>query len=270
MAGSPGGDLKLPNCQIATRRRADFNTLIITELCSLPASCETGGPMDKRSDDADNRNLTWQTLQPRGERWRTLGQRPVIAWFTGLSGAGKSSIAHAVDRALTKAGRHTMVLDGDNLRHGLSSDLGFTDADRVENIRRAAETARLMADAGLVVIVSLISPFRQERAMARRIAGDIPFLEIFIDTSLSVCEERDPKGLYLKARAGKIPHFTGISAPYEAPESADLAVPTEGCPIESSAAPIISRLMNCSTAKPTVDFDKKSRIFDLSPASKAA
>lgn len=163
-----------------------------------------------------------------------------------------------------------MVLDGDNLRHGLSSDLGFTDADRVENIRRAAETARLMADAGLVVIVSLISPFRQERAMARRIAGNIPFLEIFIDTSLRVCEERDPKGLYLKARAGRIPHFTGISAPYEAPEAPDLAVPTEGRTIERSAEPIISRLMHSSAAKATIGFDDNSRIFDLDPTSKAA
>ncbi|WP_083374294.1 adenylyl-sulfate kinase [Methylobacterium sp. C1] len=226
--------------------------------------------MDKRPDGAENRNLTWQTLQPREERWRALGQRPVIAWFTGLSGAGKSSIANAVDRALTEAGRHTMVLDGDNLRHGLSSDLGFNDADRVENIRRAAETARLMADAGLIVIVSLISPFRKERGMARCIAGDIPFLEIFVDTPLQVCEGRDPKGLYLKARAGKIPNFTGISAPYEAPEAPDLVAPTEGRTIEQSATSIISRLMNNSNLKATIDPDPNSRNLDRNLAAKAA
>ena len=191
-------------------------------------------------------NLTWQVLQPREARWRSLGQRPVIAWFTGLSGAGKSSIANVVDRALTAQGRHAMVLDGDNLRHGLNRDLGFTAADRVENVRRAAETARLMAEAGLVVIVSLISPFRAERAEARRIAGDIPFLEVFIDTSLALCEARDPKGLYDRARAGVIPNFTGISAPYEAPDAADVTVPTQGRSVADSAAILIPSLLRLS------------------------
>lgn len=172
-----------------------------------------------------------------------MGQRPVIAWLTGLPGAGKSTIADAVDRGLTEAGRSTMVLDGDNLRQGLNRDLGFTAADRVENIRRAAEAARLMADAGLVVIVSLISPFRAERATARAIAGDIPFLEVFIDTPLSVCEARDPKGLYDRARAGKILNFTGISAPYEVPEAPDLALKTKGALVAESAAPLIEALL---------------------------
>ncbi|VUF10762.1 adenylyl-sulfate kinase [Methylobacterium dankookense] len=193
-----------------------------------------------------SRNLTWQTLQPREERWRALGQRPAIAWFTGLSGAGKSSIANAVDRALMRAGRHTMVLDGDNLRHGLNRDLGFSAADRTENIRRAAETARLMAEAGLVVIVSLISPFREERAMARRIAGDVPFREVFIDTPLAVCEARDPKGLYDRARAGKIPDFTGISAPYEAPDAPDLVIRTQGLTVEDSAGGLTAELLRLS------------------------
>lgn len=204
--------------------------------------------MDKPTDRVDDRHVGWQTLQPRELRWRALGQRPAIAWFTGLSGAGKSSIASAVDAALIRAGRHTMVLDGDNLRHGLSKDLGFSDADRVENIRRAAETARLMTEAGLVVIVSLISPFRHERAVARGIAGDVPFLEIFVDTPLRICEARDPKGLYHRARSGKIANFTGISAPYEAPEAPDLAVSTEDCTIEQSATDVIARLMACSVA----------------------
>ncbi|UMY17429.1 adenylyl-sulfate kinase [Methylobacterium organophilum] len=187
-------------------------------------------------------NLTWQSLQPREARWAQLGQRPAIAWLTGLSGAGKSSIADAVDRALNQAGLHGMVLDGDNVRYGLNRDLGFSDADRRENIRRVAETARLMAEAGLYVIVSLISPFRTEREAARASAGDIPFLEVFIDTPLRLCEARDPKGLYVRARAGEIAGFTGISAPYEAPLAPDLTIATEGRSIRDSAAPVIARL----------------------------
>ncbi|MFC6741849.1 adenylyl-sulfate kinase [Methylobacterium tardum] len=202
--------------------------------------------MPELSADEINHNLTRHALLPREERWRRLGQRPAIAWLTGLSGAGKSSIANAVDRALTQSGRHTMVVDGDNLRLGLNRDLGFSAADRAENIRRAAEAARLMAEAGIVVIVSLISPFREERAAARQIAGDIPFFEAFIDTPLRICEERDPKGLYSRARAGLIPDFTGISAPYEPPEKPDLVVRTEGCTAEQSAAPLASEMMRVS------------------------
>ncbi len=190
--------------------------------------------------------MTPQPLQPREVRWERMGQRPVIAWLTGLSGAGKSSVANAVDRALTEAGRSSMVLDGDNLRHGLSRDLGFTAADRVENIRRAAETARLMADAGLVVIVSLISPFQAERQAARVLAGDIPFLEVFIDTPLAVCEARDPKGLYDRARAGLISDFTGISAPYERPAAPDLTLSTPGFTVADTARPLFDALLNLS------------------------
>lgn len=217
--------------------------------------------MNHPSEDANARNLTWHTLQPREERWQAMGQRPVIAWFTGLSGAGKSSIANCVDRSLIQSGRQVMVLDGDNLRHGLSNDLGFTDADRVENIRRAAETARLMAEAGLIVIVSLISPFRQERAMARRIAADIPFLEIYINTSLQVCEARDPKGLYVRARDGRIPHFTGISAPYEAPEAPDVMLPTD-CTVQQSAALLIPKLMSHSSGSSANFWNAGSRNLD--------
>lgn len=201
---------------------------------------------DRPFTPATANNLTWQALQPREERWKHLGQRPAIAWLTGLSGAGKSSIGNAVDRALTRFGRHCMVLDGDNLRHGLTRDLGFSAADRSENIRRTAEVARLMAEAGLIVIVSLISPFRAERAEARRIAGDIPFVEVFLGTPLAVCEARDPKGLYERARAGQITEFTGISAPYEVPESPDVTIRTEGCTIEQSAAELIQRLIDLS------------------------
>lgn len=206
--------------------------------------------VDSNPDRDAGRNLTWHTLLPREERWHTLGQRPVVAWFTGLSGAGKSSIANVVDRSLMQMGRHTMVLDGDNLRHGLNRDLGFTAADRNENIRRAAETARLMAEAGLVVIVSLITPFREERATARRIVGDVPFLEVFIDTPLAICEARDPKGLYGRARAGKIPNFTGISAPYEPPEAPDLMIRTEGLVVEQSAASLVAELLRRSAPIP--------------------
>lgn len=204
--------------------------------------------MHSSPDVSPNRNLSWNTLQPREIRWRTLGQKPVIAWLTGLSGSGKSSIANAVDRKLTQAGRTTMVLDGDNLRHGLNKDLGFTASDRIENIRRTAETAKLMAEAGVVTIVSLISPFRKERAAARAIAGDITFLEVFVDTSLDICEARDPKGLYERARAGTIPHFTGVSAPYEVPSEPDLVLTTEGRGVAASAQPLINTLMQFSTS----------------------
>ena len=196
-----------------------------------------------------DRNLTWQTLQPREARWQALGQRPVIAWMTGLSGSGKSTLAMAVDQALTQYGRATAVLDGDNLRHGINKDLGFTRADRIENIRRTAEAAKLMADAGLVTIVSLISPFRAERDAARAIAGDIPFLEVFIDTPLKLCEARDPKGLYVRARSGEIPNFTGISSPYEAPLQADLVLSTAGRHVSTSAKPLVETLLRLSVPR---------------------
>ncbi|WP_455974486.1 adenylyl-sulfate kinase [Methylorubrum populi] len=203
-------------------------------------------PHGPRVGGLDARNLTWQALQPRERRWERMGQRPAIAWLTGLSGAGKSTVANAVDHALTEARRSSMVLDGDNLRQGLNRDLGFSAEDRVENIRRAAEAARLMAEAGLVVIVSLISPYRAERRAARAIAGDIPFLEVFIDTPLSVCEARDPKGLYDRARAGKIPDFTGISAPYEVPTAPDFTLPTWDRGVHETAEPLIQALLDLS------------------------
>ncbi|MHB2205826.1 adenylyl-sulfate kinase [Methylobacterium sp. CM6257] len=202
--------------------------------------------MGRRPNPFAHRNLTWQSLQPREHRWRVLGQRPVIAWLTGLSGAGKSTIASEVDRALTRAGRATMVLGGDNLRYGLNSDLRFTDRDRAENVRRAAETGKLMADAGLVTIVSLISPSRAEREAARATAGDIPFLEVFVDTPLRICEARDPKGLYGRARSGAIPNFTGISAPDEAPLQPDLTLATAGQAVATTARPLIDALMRLS------------------------
>ena len=168
-------------------------------------------------------NVHWQHLEvDKAARARIKGQSPRVLWFTGLSGAGKSTIANLVDKRLHALGYHTYLLDGDNVRHGLNRDLGFTDEDRVENIRRVAEVARLMADAGLIVLVSFISPFRAERQMARARFEEGEFLEIFVDVPLQVAEQRDAKGLYRKARAGEIPNFTGIDSPYEVPEHAEL------------------------------------------------
>jgi bifunctional enzyme CysN/CysC len=154
------------------------------------------------------------------------GQRPCILWFTGLSGAGKSTIANLVEKKLHLQGRHTYLLDGDNVRHGLNRDLGFTDVDRVENVRRVAEAAKLFVDAGTIVLVSFISPFRSERNLARELVDKGEFVEVFVDAPLSVVEARDPKGLYRKARAGEIKHFTGIDSPYEPPLAPDLRLDT--------------------------------------------
>ncbi|MFG1428539.1 sulfate adenylyltransferase subunit CysN [Roseixanthobacter glucoisosaccharinicivorans] len=168
-------------------------------------------------------NVHWQALDVSKEARATLKhQRPAVLWFTGLSGSGKSTIASLVEKKLYAAGRHTYMLDGDNVRHGLNKDLGFTDADRVENIRRVAEVARLFVDAGMVVLVSFISPFRADRQMARELLSEGEFIEVFVDTPLEVAEKRDPKGLYKKARQGLIANFTGIDSPYEAPESPEL------------------------------------------------
>ena len=198
------------------------------------------------TDPAPRSNQTRHPLAPRELRWARLGQRQAIAWLTGLPGAGKSTIAAAADRSLIAAGRHSAVLDGDNLRHGLNADLAFTPRDRSENVRRAAEVARLMAESGTVVIVSLISPSRADRALARRVAGDIPFLEVFVDTPVSICARRDPKGLYARASKGEVAAFTGVSAPYEAPEAPDLVLRTEDLAVASSAAPLCEVLLRLS------------------------
>lgn len=178
----------------------------------------------------------------REQRAALKGQRPVILWFTGLSGAGKSTIANLLDRQLYELGRHSFVLDGDNVRQGLSRDLGFGDAHRVENIRRVAELARLMADAGLIVLACLISPFRIDRAMAREIAGEVPFFEVFIDAPLETCESRDPKGLYGRARAGEVVNFTGISSRYEPPEAPEIRLRTDVHDADSCVAAVLRLL----------------------------
>lgn len=172
-------------------------------------------------------NVHWHAMDVNKQaRSAQKQQTPAVLWFTGLSGSGKSTIANALERILNAHGRHTYLLDGDNVRHGLNRDLGFTDEDRVENIRRVAEVAKLMADAGLIVLVSFISPFRDERRMARELMAEGEFIEIFVDTPIEECARRDPKGLYEKARAGKIANFTGISSPYEEPEHPELRLST--------------------------------------------
>ena len=155
------------------------------------------------------------------------GQKPCVLWFTGLSGSGKSTIANIIEQKLHKLGKHTYLLDGDNVRHGLNKDLGFTDVDRVENIRRISEVSRLMVDAGLITIVSFISPFKSERKMARELVESDEFIEIYVDTSIEECEKRDPKGLYKKARSGKLKNFTGIDSNYEIPSSPEIILETK-------------------------------------------
>jgi bifunctional enzyme CysN/CysC len=188
-------------------------------------------------------NVHWQALDVNKlVRAQAKGQKPAVLWFTGLSGSGKSTIANLVERTLFAQGRHTYLLDGDNVRHGLNRDLGFTDAARVENIRRVGEAAKLFVDAGLIVLVSFISPFRSERRMARELMQPGEFIEVFVDTPIEVCMQRDPKGLYQKAKDGQIKNFTGIDSPYEAPETAELTLSTVGSEPAELAERVVSFL----------------------------
>jgi bifunctional enzyme CysN/CysC len=190
-------------------------------------------------------NIHWQALTvDKSRRASLLGQTPRVLWFTGLSGAGKSTIANLVEKRLHALGRATYVLDGDNVRHGLNRDLGFTDADRVENIRRVAEVSRLMVDAGLIVLVSFISPFRAERRLAREMFAEGEFLEVFVDTPLAEAERRDVKGLYKKARAGQLKNFTGIDSPYEAPERPEVRIDTTRVTPEAAAEALVDRMLS--------------------------
>lgn len=184
-------------------------------------------------------NIHWHAEEiGQAERAAIKGQQPCVVWLTGLSGSGKSTIANAVERRLFEQGRHTMLLDGDNVRHGLNRDLGFTEADRIENIRRTGEVAKLMTEAGLVVITAFISPYRAEREMVRNLLPKGWFIEVHLATPVTVCEQRDPKGLYRKARSGEIPNFTGINAPYEEPEQPELRLDTSSLTVDECVAAV--------------------------------
>ena len=188
-------------------------------------------------------NIHWQSLKiDKAARASLKAQKHCILWFTGLSGAGKSTVADLVEQMLHRLGRHTMLLDGDNIRHGLNRDLGFTQEDRVENIRRVAEVAKLMVEAGLIVLVSFISPFRSERRMARDLVAADEFVEIYVNTPIEICEARDPKGLYKLARAGKLPNLTGLGSPYEPPEQPEVVLDGGREPPEVLAGHVLSAL----------------------------
>lgn len=190
-----------------------------------------------------SQNIHWQATDiSKAARAAAKGQKARVVWFTGLSGSGKSTIANLLEKRLAAEGRHTYLLDGDNVRHGLNRDLGFTDEDRVENIRRVAEVSKLMVDAGLIVLVSFISPFRAERRLARELLGEGEFVEVFVDTPLAEAEKRDVKGLYAKARKGELKNFTGIDSPYEAPENAEIRIDTTQLTAEQAAEAIFDRL----------------------------
>jgi len=194
------------------------------------------------SDAKPSENIVWQkTTVGRSERARVSGQRGAVLWFTGLSGSGKSTVANAVETRLNELGRMTYLLDGDNVRSGLCADLTFSDADRQENIRRVAHVSKLFWDANLLTLVSFISPFRAERRLARELVGG-DFIEVFVDAPLEVCESRDVKGLYKKARAGQIPAFTGISSPYEAPEHPEIHLRTGEESLEQSVDRVLAWL----------------------------
>ncbi len=188
-------------------------------------------------------NVVWQGLSVTKERrYEVTGHKACILWFTGLSGSGKSTLANAVEESLHREGRLTYLLDGDNIRHGLNRDLGFSTEDRMENIRRIGEVARLFCDAGLIVLTSFISPFQKDRDQVRSLVGRGEFVEIFVTCSLDTCEKRDPKGMYKKARAGEIREFTGIDSPYEEPENPEIVINTEEQTVEDSLDKIITYL----------------------------
>ena len=202
-------------------------------------------------------NIVWhQHSVDQAARAKQKGQNPVLLWFTGLSGAGKSTLAGALERALFEAGFHTYLLDGDNVRHGLCNDLGFTVKDRDENLRRVGEVAKLMVDAGLVILSAFISPTREERDSIRASFPAGQFIEVHVSTPLSVCEQRDPKGLYVKARSGEIANFTGVSSPYEAPLAAELTIDTS----KGDLATQVRALIDYLTAINVINTDKISAL----------
>ena len=203
----------------------------------------------------NDNNIVWHNQSITKEKRLTLlNQKPCILWFTGLSGSGKSTIANAVELELFKRGRKTYLLDGDNVRHGLNKDLGFSEQDRIENIRRIGEVAKLFVDSGLIVLTAFISPFKSDRQIARSLVKYDEFIEVFIDTPLEVCEQRDPKGLYKKARDGAIKNFTGISSPYEAPEEPQIHIKTDEHSIEECVDIVINYLIKFGYVKEIQDY----------------
>jgi bifunctional enzyme CysN/CysC len=223
------------------RPRSNYQPIDRTDTVRASKVTTSAEPLNLRGPRAQN--VRWQEQDiDQAARAHLKGQQPCAIWFTGLSGAGKSTVANLVEKQLHASGRHTYLLDGDNVRHGLSCDLGFTDADRAENIRRVAEVARLMVDAGLIVLVALISPFRADRRIARELLGERGFFEVFVDAPLAVAESRDPKGLYRKARRGEIRNFTGIDSPYEPPEHPDLRLDTVRLDAEAAADVVLEAL----------------------------
>lgn len=200
-------------------------------------------PYEKKENLSVSGDLVWHNATvTHADRLALKKQKPVVLWFTGLSGSGKSTVANAVESKLLSLGKHSYLLDGDNIRHGLNQDLGFTDADRVENIRRISEVAKLFVDAGSIVLTAFISPFIADREQARSLLGAGQFLEVYVDTPLDVCEQRDPKGLYKKARAGEINNFTGIDSAYEAPINADVHIKTADRSVEECAEAVVEQL----------------------------
>lgn len=212
--------------------------ILIDRITNMTSACGTIDHALRRST-----NVIWQNTDISREiRAKQKDQKPITLWFTGLSGSGKSTLTNEVEKRLVAMGRHTMLLDGDNVRHGLNKNLGFKEVDRIENIRRVAEVAKLMNEAGLITLTSFISPYEEDRENARTIIGD-NFIEIFVSTPLEVCEKRDNKGLYKKARAGEIPNFTGISSPYEKPKSPEITIDTSNCSIEKSTNRIMKQII---------------------------
>ncbi len=239
---------ELAECEIAlsekivldtfVKHRALGELVLVDRVTNMTSACGTILHSMRRSD-----NLTWHTMDiTREVRAGQMNQTPYTLWFTGLSGSGKSTLANALEKALNMEGRHTMLLDGDNIRMGLNNNLGFEEADRIENIRRIAEVSKLMNDAGLIVLSSFISPFLADRRRAKQIIGEESFIEIYVSTPMEECERRDVKGLYKKARAGEIPNFTGVSSPYEAPENPDIVIDTSKVSVEEAVRIILDYL----------------------------
>jgi adenylylsulfate kinase len=200
-------------------------------------------PYEFKKHESVSQDVVWHNSTVTHEdRVNLKQQKPVVLWFTGLSGSGKSTVANAVESKLLSLGKHSYLLDGDNVRHGLNKDLGFSDTDRVENIRRISEVAKLFVDSGTLVLTAFISPFIADRTQARSVIGKDAFIEVFIDTPLEICEQRDPKGLYKKARSGEIKHFTGIDSAYEAPVAPDIHVKTHELSIEACAEYVVEQL----------------------------